>query len=332
MSHSLRRAAALAMACGFLAGSGSLTHGQAPLIDRNIVAWVTEDFSGSDAIGDPWWDDAEAGPKAADPAKPADEAGREAELMRRQYEQHGLTVLRRELSVVRQTCPSLEKRQRALVLQAGRQVIDKLVANELDSDGRKAGNLETAIGDALRASVAANAAAEEAAAYAAETGLREERAKQAVVAALVADVDRDAYLDDAERDALGKSLAESYRERWRPAVRELQQGSVDLGGAPLQGVERCVEKALGKERKAEWLARREEAHKLLAEAGGAARVMMNNGGMMLHVEAQVINAGGAGGGVLRVIQQRVVNGDGVEMRLEVQGGGAEKPAAGEEEK
>jgi hypothetical protein len=321
------------MACGFLAGSGSLTNGQALLIDRNIVAWVAEDFSGSDAIGDPWWDDAEAGPKAADPAKPADEAGREAELMRRQYEQQGLTVLRRELSVVRQTCPSLEKQQRALVLQAGRQVIDKLVANEMDSDGRKAGKLTTAIGEALRASVAANAAAEEAAAYAAESGLREERAKQAVVAALVADVDRDAYLDDAEREVLGKALAESYRERWRPAVRELQQGSVDLGGAPLQGVERCVERSLGKERKAEWLARREEAHKLLAEAGGGRRVMINGDGrMMLQVEAQVINAGGAGGGVLRVIQQRVVNGDGVEMRLEVQGGGAGKPAAGEEEK
>jgi hypothetical protein len=169
-----------------------------------------------------------------------------------------------------------------------------------------------------------------------ERGLRRERAKQATIALIVADVDRDAFLDDAEREMLAKALAESYRERWRQVVTALHQGMVEVVAPPPQGVDRCVERALGKERKAEWLARREEAQKLLAQTGG-----QQNGGMVqiqAQAEFQAQAVGGAGGVVRRVIRRQVFgNANGVQMQLEVQVGGgaeaeAEEDAGVEEEK
>jgi hypothetical protein len=324
-----------------------------------------------EAIGDPWWDEAEAkrpAAKKAEPDEPADdepaaeetadavdEAADEdadpqaqmqaqlraqAEMMRTGARQQGLAILRRELSIVRQTCPSLERQQRALVLEAGRGAIEKAVDDQMTAAlGRRRGrqaDVETAIGAALRASVAANAAAEESAAYEVERGLRRERAKQATIALIVADVDRDAFLDDAEREMLAKALAESYRERWRQVVTALHQGMVEVVAPPPQGVDRCVERALGKERKAEWLARREEAQKLLAQTGG-----QQNGGMVqiqAQAEFQAQAVGGAGGVVRRVIRRQVFgNANGVQMQLEVQVGGgaeaeAEEDAGVEEEK
>ena len=350
----------LAVAC--MASGGAIACGQIQLQLGNllpaVVAPVAPDGGEGDAIGDPWWDDAAQQPKAGKPdPEPADEAGddqadaadpqaqmqaqlrAQAEMMRSHARQQGLAILRRELSIVRQTCPSLERQQRALVLEAGRGAIEKAVDDQMAAAlGRRRGrqaDIETAVGEALRASVAANAAAEESAAYEAERGLRKERAKRATIAALVADVDRDAFLDDAEREGLAKALGESYRERWRQVVTALQQGMVEFGAPPPQGVDRCVERALGKERKAEWLARREESQKLLAQAGGQQIQMFGDGGMV-QIQAQAF--GGAGGAVRRVIRRRVVaNGNGVQMQLEVQvGGGAEaaveEDAAAEEEK
>jgi|688.fasta_scaffold13525_2 hypothetical protein len=283
------------------------------------------------AIGDPWWDDAAPPPKAGDPdAAPAAAAGdaqadgedpqgnreamlrAQAEMVRMGARQQGMAILRRELSIVRQTCPSLERQQRALVLEAGRAAVDKAVEEQITAAlGRRRGRqavIEAVIGEALQKSVAANAAAGEAAAYEAEPGLRQERAKQATIAALVADVDRDAFLDDAEREALTKALAESYRERWRGALAVLQNGGL-IGGNPQQGIDRCVEKALGAERKAEWLARREEAGKLFAQAGGRFQPMQQLG---------------------RPAGVRVLRGGGVRGQLMIiQGGGQAGPAAEE---
>jgi hypothetical protein len=110
---------------------------------------------------------------------------------------------------------------------------------------------------------------------------------------------------------------------------------VEFGAPPPQGVDRCVEKALGKERKAEWLARREEAHKLAAHTEGGQIQAFGNGGMV-QIQAQAV--GGAGGAVRRVIRRQVFgNGNGVQMQLEVQVGGgaeaeAEEDATVEEEK
>jgi hypothetical protein len=266
------------------------------------------------AIGDPWWDEAAPAPKAGNPdAAPAAPAGenpqgnredqREAEMVRMGARQQYLTILRRELSIVRQTCPSLERQQRALVLEAGRAAVDKAVEEQITAAlGRRRGRqavIEAVIGEALQKSVVANAADGEAAAYEAERGLRQERAKQATIAALVADVDRDAFLDDAEREALTKALAEAYRERWRGALAALQNGGL-IGGNLQQGMDRCVEKALGPERKAEWLARREEAGKRFAQAGGqfqpgrpaGVRVL---GGGGVRGQLMIIQGGGQAG-------------------------------------
>ena len=305
------------------------------LVRPMIAPPVAQGDGAGDAIGDPWWDDAEAArpdakpqPVAADEAPAAEPADAQAmlraqvEMFAQRVRQQGLAILRRELSLVRQSCPSLEKQQRALVLEAGRGAVDRAVDEQIQAAGggrrrvapKRGGDLEAAIRDALKAAVKANAAEAELAAYEGEHGLREERRKAAVVAALVAEVDREAYLDDAEREALAKGLTASYRERWRPAVSMLQQGMVVPDESNLPGLERCVEKALGKERKAQWVAAREEARKL-AGGRGMQQVQVHavqplgNGG----VRAQLFFGRGQPGG--RRVQ---VGGNGGQMLLEVQ--------------
>jgi hypothetical protein len=278
-----------------------------------------------DAIGDPWWDDAAAKPEAdtltAEPADDGEEDAAapqgqleiqlraQAEMMRNAVRQAALRVLRRDLSMVRQSCPTLEPQQRASVLQAGREAVEKAA----DDQGaailarRRVRQPETeAVSEAVRAAVAATAAAEEAAAYEAELGLRKERVKQATIAALVADVDRDAFLDDAEREALAEALAESYRESWRQAVLAWQQGRGLAGTPPATGVERCVRKALGADREAEWLTLRKEAvERLAGGGGGVGQVNWRADGNGVQVQFQV--------------------------QVQVQGGGEAEAAAGEEE-
>jgi hypothetical protein len=319
------------------------------------LAFPQADGAG-DAIGDPWWDEAEAKPPAAEQAPDAEAEDAEAEepadaqamlqaQLRAQVEmlgqsvrQQGLTILRRELSLVRQTCPALEKQQRALVLEAGRGAIDRAVDEQTRAAGgrrrpAKRTDLEAAIRDALTAAVQANAQAAESAAYAAEHQLRVERRKAAVVATLVAEVDREAYLDAAEREALAKVLTESYRERWRLAVAALQQNAIQGGRAVpdesiLPGLERCVEKALGKDRKNTWVAARDEARALAGAAGGQPGAMaFGNGG--IWVQAQDFAAPGQPG-VRRIIRRQVqVGGGGVQVQVEVRAGAVEvdEPAA-----
>jgi len=316
-----------------------------------------QDGSGGDAIGDPWWDEVEAGRPAAKPQAGAADEGQTAEagdaqailqaqlrargeMLAQSVRQQGLAILRRELSLVRQSCPSLEKQQRAIVLEAGRGAIDRAADEQMQAAGggrrrvvpKRDGDLEAAIRDALKTSVQANAADAELAAYEAEHRLREERRKAAVVAALVAEVDREAYLDDAERKALADGLTASYRERWRPAVMALQQGGMFVPDeSSLPGLERCVEKALGKPRKDQWVAARAEARRLAGGPGmqrGQVQ-MLGNGG----VRAQIIVAPGLPG-VRRVIP-RQVQGDGAgvaELQVEVQGGAAVEAGPVEQQK
>lgn len=303
-----------------------------------------------DAIGDPWWDEAEAKRPAAQPAArdpengddadgPADAAAMarqqlqdQAEAFAQSVRQQGLAVLRRELSLVRQACPSLERQQRAIVLEAGRGAIDRSVDEQFQAviggqrrpggPGRrspgKPTDMEKAVRDAVLASVKSNAAEAEAAAYEAEHGLREQRRKAAVVAALVAEVDREAYLQDAERQSLAKTLTESYRERWRQAVAmlEQQQGMVVPDESILPGLERCVEKALGKERKIQWVAARDEARKL---AGGVANHDIRPG-VRPMVRRQVRVNGGA-------VLQLQVGGGQVQVEVEEPGPIGDPPPA-----
>lgn len=355
-------AAAVAAAGLVLAGSNAVAQVRFNLrqfqqFGQPVIGQVMPpDGDGGEAIGDPWWDEVEADGPAAKPQagaagepqvqEPADaQANLEAqlrgraEMLAQNVRQQGLAILRRELSLVRQSCPSLEKQQRAFVLEAGRGAIDREVDELMQAAGggrrrvarKRDGDLEATIRDALKTSVQVNATDTELAAYEAEHRLREERRKAAVVAALVAEVDREAYLDDAERKALADGLTASYRERWRPVVTALQQSGMfvpDEGNLP--GLERCVEKALGKQRKDQWVAAREEARRLAGGQGvqHAGVQMLGNGG----VRAQILVAPGQPG-VRRVIRPQVrAGGEGVaELQVEVQGGAAVEavPAEGE---
>lgn len=342
----------LAMACGCLAAVYDRAAGQAFEVVGGLRAgWGGAGVGGvrngvdvvveGDAIGDPWWDEVEEkSAAAANPVAAGDEAGVESDLVTQHLREQGLTALRRELSVVRQTCPSLERQQRALVLAAGRGAIDSLVAeaeiarrNKIARDnpvrGRpgKLGDVAAAVEAAVRTSVSANATPDESAAYEAEQPLRRERAKQAAASVIVAAVDRDAYLDESERESLVESLAASYRERWSPALVAMQQGRGVETSTRLQGVERCVEQALGKERTAAWRKQREESQTL----ANAVRLpqpivpmpMVPNGPVQVQVKAfgdgkqqqVIINGkqvfvGGAGGG----LEVRVQAGGGVEIQ------------------
>ncbi len=332
--------------------------GDDPLAPAQVVGQAVAPADGAgDAIGDPWWDEAEAKPPAAEQAPEAEAEDAEAdepadaqamlqpqlraqvEMLGQSVRQQGLAILRRELSLVRQTCPSLEKPQRALVLEAGRGAIDRAVDEQTRAAGgrrrpAKRTDLEAAIRDVLTAAVQANGQAAESAAYAAEQRLRVERRKAAVVATLVAEVDREAYLDAAEREALAKVLTESYRERWRLSLTALQQNAMHGGRASpdeniLPGLERCVEKALGKERKDTWVAARDEARALAGVAGGQGGVMaFGNGG--IQVQAQVFAAPGQPG-VRRIIRRQVrFGGGGVQVQVEVQAGAVEVDEAAAE--
>lgn len=332
-------AAALAVAGMVVAVAQAVAQVQLDLqqfVQPMIAPFDPQDGDGGEAIGDPWWDEAEAGRQAEKPRREAADKA-QAEMLAQSVRQQGRAILRRELSLVRQSCPSLEKQQRALVLEAGRGAVDRAVDEQIQAVGggrrpfESPTDLETAIRDALKAAVKANADDTELAAYEGEHGLREERRKAAVVAALVAEVDREAYLDDAEREALAKGLMASYRERWRPAVTAFQQNAmVVLNENILPGLERCVEKALGKPRKDQWVVARDEARKLAGNQGmQQAQVMLGNGG---GIRAQVFLAPGQPG-VRRVIRRQVqAAGGGMQLHVEVQGGAAVEVAPAEEEK
>lgn len=321
------------------------------LVQPMIAPFGFQAEAEGDAIGDPWWDEAEAkrpaanapgavAPEAEAAEEPADaqamlqaQLRAQAEALAQNVRQQGLAILRRELSLVRQSCPSLEKQQRALVLEAGRGAIDRVVDEQMQAAGgrrrrpARPTDLEATVRDALKATVKANADDAELAAYEAEHRQREERRKAAVVAAIVAEVDREAYLDDAEREALARTLGESYRERWRPAVVALQQqGMAVPDESILPGLERCVEKALGKERKAAWVTARDEARQL---AGGPGvrngRVVFGNG----VVQGQVF-VGPGQPAVRRVIRRQQFGGGGVQVQVEVQVGGAAEAGAAED--
>lgn len=101
------------------------------------------------------------------------QARAQAEGLREVVRLEALAVLRRELSLVRQCCPSLERRQRAALLQAGRAAMERTIEDAAVEllRGRQPADVDfdAAVHDALQAAlVAADAAAAEREAYAAE--------------------------------------------------------------------------------------------------------------------------------------------------------------------
>ena len=118
------------------------------------------------------------------------------------------------------------------------------------------------------------------------------------------------------------------------AVAALQQNGLAVPDESiLPGLERCVEKALGKERRAAWVAARDEARALAGVAGEQpGQVVFGNG--RIQFQAQGMAAPGQPA-VRRVIRRQVrVGGGGVQVQVEVQAGAGEveEAAADEDEK
>lgn len=165
------------------------------------------------AIGDPWWDAAaEAVPTtpAAAVAVPQD-----AQAQARQRAQarlsdvrrsRGTQILKRELSLVRAACPTLEPAARAAILGVGRQAVA----------GQAAGRtpLVDGVETAIEAALLQQAGAGPAAAYRAEREARARRRQEAALAVLVDTIDRDALLDATGRTALAEALAAHWRPEW----------------------------------------------------------------------------------------------------------------------
>jgi hypothetical protein len=194
----------------------------------------------------------------------------------------------------------LDEQQRSFVLAAGRQVLRERLA-ALDekpltrwTSEHKQG-LAAAIRESIGAALAANDSDEARDAYVAEASRREDRRKRAAVDALVAEIDRDMQLSREERDQLVSGLTEAYREAWRSVADQYPQGLA--AGVGMQylptGVDRSVERILGKPRTAEWLARRPNAggrpdgrgsRRIRAGAGNGVQVIIEGGAV--EVEKQ----------------------------------------------
>ena len=154
-------AAALAVAGMVVAVAQAVAQVQLDLqqfVQPMIAPFDPQDGDGGEAIGDPWWDEAEAGRQAEKPRREAADKA-QAEMLAQSVRQQGRAILRRELSLVRQSCPSLEKQQRALVLEAGRGAVDRAVDEQIQAVGggrrpfESPTDLETAIREALKAAV-----------------------------------------------------------------------------------------------------------------------------------------------------------------------------------
>lgn len=256
-------------------------------VDEGSGLFADDDFR---RIGDPWWDDVAkdeganalpavgrqpaAGVPAGANVGDGDPKLDAAALSREQRDAlavessrlaavTGMMTLRRELSAVRQLRPMLDEQQRSFVLAAGKKAVrerltalDEKPLTRWTTEQKQA--LAASIREAIAGALAANDSDEARDAYGAETTRREERRKRAAIDALVAELDRELQLNGDERTRLVTGLTEAYREAWRTAADAYPLGlSAGVGMQQLPtGLDRSVERILGKQRTAEWLARR----------------------------------------------------------------------------
>lgn len=190
---------------------------------------------GAAAIGDPWWDEARESvpdrpPAVQPPADAKDAARRQAQARLADVRRsRGTQILKRELSLVRAACPTLDPAARAEILAAGRVAVAGQAAGRTPLvDG-----VEIALEEALRRQVGADAAD----AYRVERDARVARRRSTAIAVLVEVIDRDALLDAEGRAALRRALEENWRPEWDGAVSSplrQQLGEVRLPEGVLQ--------------------------------------------------------------------------------------------------
>lgn len=213
-----------------------------------LRAMVAPPGAADDTIGDPWWDEAAgqpAAPSAAAEPVPADHGDQLRRLAREQAQQQRrvplMTELRRELSVVRATCPSLEPAARARIVAAGRAEVAASVA------AARAGRLGPAIAEAVRR----EATSAEAAAYGRHEQERAGRRRAAAIAVVVAAVDREVWLDEPQRRTLSEAIAKAWGPAWEVLVVGPPGRMITAANVPGE-LEACLLEAAGPEAVADW--------------------------------------------------------------------------------
>jgi hypothetical protein len=246
----------LMLASGLVAGASGTARAQA--VDHSI--------------GDPWWDEAVAEPPENDQADRPDEGA--APVPRAGARNHAhrrdaaMNILRRELSVVRATCPSLSHGQRRAIVEAGllgveqlpraravadrvqlpQQVAPGVVLRVQVGGGAKPSDAAQSMQEAIAETIAEVASPDDAQAYHRELSARSERRRAAAVAVLVDSIDQTAMLNDEQRDTLAANLEKKWQPFWDQAA--MQPGMTAARLPP--GVAAVVADVLGPEEFNRW--------------------------------------------------------------------------------
>jgi hypothetical protein len=203
----------------------------------------------ANAIGDAWWDEAAPGVGADAGGEAGDDGGKpaaDAKAMARQRAQarlagvrrnRGMQILKRELSLIRASCPTLDREARTAILEVGFDVIDSQAAGRTPLVNGMEAELLRAIEQAAGGPAAA--------AYRAELEARGNRKRETAIAVLVAAIDAEAELSAAERAAVAASLEEQWRPEWESVVStalrqqvtsaRLPEGVVDVAAGAVEG-------------------------------------------------------------------------------------------------
>lgn len=209
------------------------------------------------SIGDPWWDDANS--DSASERRPTDQG----QSLGRQT-QRAMVVLRRELSLVRASCPSLAPEARQAILTAGLEGVGKAeVAKPAAAPAARvvapgavvriqAGgsvrhpDVAPIVEDAVAQAVAQSALPDEAEAFTREVAARAARRREAAVAIIVEAVDQTAVLDVSQRQALARALDKNWQPLWERLA--IQSGQSRVNGRQLPpGVAAVVADVLGQD-------------------------------------------------------------------------------------
>jgi hypothetical protein len=197
------------------------------------------------AIGDAWWDDAAERPTVAAADGPPPVRNLAQQRLAVQRRSQAMEILRRELSLVRAACPTLEPEARETILAAARAAADAPGAG-----GPQA--IEAAVDRAVQAVAGSPAAV----AYRREVAARDRRRRAAAAAVLVEAIDRDALFDGRTRRDLAAALEDAWNPAWDQLALLAGRQRVTGGRLP-PGVESVVASVLDTTSFAAWRERRE---------------------------------------------------------------------------
>jgi hypothetical protein len=208
-------------------------------------------------IGDPWWDEAAPAVRpaaeraAGGVAQPKDPAHRQAQgRLAGVRRSRGMQLLKRELSLVRASCPSLTPTARERIVAAGLAVVESQAVGRTPL----ANGVEAELGRVLEEAAGPAAAA----AYQRELDARAARKRAAAIAVLVAAIDADAELPAEQRRAVTAALRREWRPEWESVLATAQRQRVAQDRLP-QGVVGVAAAVLDEETFAAWQKRVGEA-------------------------------------------------------------------------